>query len=219
MAKIVSKQEAEKIRERAVQNLPPAGDARRDELKRRDDTLQADAEVQGKDMGAIDPNTFDPNMDVLAYVNELEVSGAREGFHYRWLWTGRSGYFIKMASSQGYVLVQGDDPEARELKDPAGAGLRRLVDVVLMRAPLAQALWNQKRCEALAAQQAQAVTQNLRDMGRHRGIVVLTEEDAANPTMQAILKKYGAQQAATKIVGEMTRRGTIPGMPAPGVHA
>lgn len=221
--KIVSKAEQAALHNQPINDptLPPPGDARRDELKRRQEALTAEAEILAENAGAIDPASLDPDREILAYVNELEVTGGQRDRAYCWVWTGRANYFVKQKTVFGWKFVDGDMPEARELKQPGPTGLRVLGDTVLMWCPRERAEQIDDYYKALATRHADGVTSNLKDMARkyskHGLVLHLTGEDLdlTSELGKRMLAKAAAQQTARSRVSQMIKDGNVPGMPAP----
>ena len=122
----------------AGENLPPAGDERRDELKRREDRLAQTGEEVAKDRAieSVNPKAFQPDHDIQGMLDELTVSARDSCYEYCWVNTWGHGRFIKVKNVQGWEVVQGDMEEARELKGIGGDTTRRVGDVILMRIPL-----------------------------------------------------------------------------------
>ena len=96
--------------------LPPAGDEQRDELKRRADDLAERAETIGLDGGRVDPSAFRVENELAQHFNELDVNDADPAYAYCWVQAGYAGRFIKMKLTEGWEVVQGDMPEASELR-------------------------------------------------------------------------------------------------------
>lgn len=216
--KVVKKKDLERLHRAGDPTLPAAGHERREELKRRADDLAEQAEILNADAGVIDGPGIAQDNEILAFVNELEVSNKQPGFAYKWVWTGHSGWFVKQAQTLGWVPVVGEMPEALELKDVTG--VRRLGDAILLRCPEARADQIERYYADLAQRAGESVTSNLKDLARRRGVTIHLSSEAANdPLMQRVLDKYEKRAAvvaqARKGVDTMIREGNIPGMPAP----
>lgn len=128
--------------------LPPAGDARRDELKKRADDLAAEADklmAEAKERGV---ETLSLSADKLKEIAEereirnvtqlsgMEVSNADPEYHYAWVYRDPfnrlGGRMVTEMKVLGFDLVSGDMKEAREHKN-GPCGERWIGDVVLMR--------------------------------------------------------------------------------------
>src|SRR5260221_6425156 len=113
--------------------LPPVGDARQEELKRRTDVLAEKLETSTPEAYAFDPKKLDIDNEIAYFVtrNELDVTGKQDGCRYRWVHFGQNGRSVTGAKLDGWEVVSGSDPESVELR--AVDGTRRLGDVLLMR--------------------------------------------------------------------------------------
>src|ERR1700752_2160460 len=116
-------------------DLPPAGYARDEELARRTDTLEeaAEALAEERQTEAIDPSKLEVESELAQHFDELSVSGQLPEYHYVWVNFGFYMRFVKQKQAQGYEVVQGDMPEAMELKGMLADTTRRLGDCILMR--------------------------------------------------------------------------------------
>ena len=123
--------------EAAAGELPPAGDERREVLKKREETLEEKAEKMAAQMmmGTIDPKHLEIAREIAAKTQYLDVSNKVPGRVYRWISTNRSGQHVQIAKNLGWVVVQGDDQEAIELIDQTPGTTRELGDVILMWMP------------------------------------------------------------------------------------
>jgi len=206
--------------------LPPPGDARQDELKRRADVLEEEAEKRAGavDGGAIDPEALEPINEIMSQIgadggyNVLEVSNAQSEYRYSWVYTGQHGLMIKAKlAARGWEVVQGDMPEAQELKGVGGDTTRHLGDVVLMRCRLDYARM-QDRFEREKADRAQAsVTANLAGLGdkyRKTGLVVRTS--LSEEELKRAGRRAHAEQLAGNIQDRLIREGRMPGVAIPG---
>ena len=152
--------------------LPPPGAARKEELAKRKDALEEEAEKRGEDMGVIDPSKLEKDEAVLHELHKsggpdtFEVTQARSGYHYRWVSFRKSGLYVKAAKYHGWELVSGNMPEAIEHLHVSGA---RVIadDVVLMRIPNKQwvELQEKKRVDNLR-KQGLFVSEGLGQYGR-----------------------------------------------------
>lgn len=202
--------------------LPPAGAARKEELKRRSDQLE-EAVAAMPEGGVIDPAKLEVESELAQHFDELNVTNANPAYHYCWVNmdypSGSKGLMArKKLAQRGWEMVNGDMPEAMELRQPDGT--RRLGDVVLMRITKERhALLEQKDADVRASQQ-QAVTSNLQALGnKHRGVKVHVAEDMPehmkkiieHPSPQAVNAMRGTMAAKTKL-DQGLRDGTIAGV-------
>ena len=202
--------------------LPPAGDARRDELKRRDDALAEEAETRSASAEhyAADPKAFRVESEIAQRFTELEVSHQDPMFAYCWVNSGHFGRFIKMKSAQGWEVVQGDMPEAIELKGIGADTTRRLGDVILMRIQKDRKLLLDRQERAHRRAVESGVTSTLEEMGekyRDKGVLVHTNMAGTNPRLlDAMQKRAQAHGIAGRTTDQLLREGRMPGVPAPG---
>lgn len=198
--------------------LPPPGDARREELKRRTDALEQEAEETGLE-GGTGPLPEVEN-ELAQHFNELEVSNQDPAYVYAWVNSGFYTRFVKMKLADGWEVVQGDMPEAEELKGVGADTTRRLGDVILMRIRRDRYLMLQRRERELRQRQQEGVTGTLQEMGdryRQHGIVVHTGETMNPRVMETMQKRATARRAGGQQFDQMLREGRVPGRPAPGV--
>lgn len=196
-----------------VETLPPPGDARREVLKARAEPLAEAAEAANADVGTIDPRAFEVEPELAQYFNELEVSDAQPEFEYCWVQSAFHGRYIKYKLTEGWEVVQGDMPEALELRGMAADTTRRLGDVILMRMTKDRYLALRRRREAHQRAVETGITSELQEMGAKyagSGLIVHTQPD------DALLKKMAAQAGAKQMAGQrfdtMIRTGNVPGM-------
>ncbi len=201
-------------------NLPPAGDERKEVLARRKDELDELAEELANDVeaGKIDPTKYQPINEILQHLDSSEVTGRLPEYEYHWQFTGRSGYFIRKAQIEGWEVVQGDNPEAKELKGIGADTTRRWGDCILMRIRKDLALRNLRKDRARRRMQQEGVTETLaeyQDKLRQYGIIVHTE--ASGEMMNRMQQRAAARQVAGQALGNMLKSESgVPGLPLPG---
>ncbi len=183
-----------------VSTLPPAGDERREELKRRSDALRqaademaAAAGLEAADLSKITPeNEIAQNFNPIT--NMLDVSKRQSGYEYRWESAHPSlrGVSITMAKNLGWELVVGDMPEAREHREVDST--RRVGDAVLMRIRTERyhSLMSRQRRINIARQEGIDVA--LLEQAEKAGIVAHDLTSAATP--QHIRRRAEAQVEA-----------------------
>lgn len=195
-------------------DLPPAGDARDEELKRRDDAL---AEA-GEDLGIEGGTGPLPKVEneLAQYFNELDVPNADPSFMYCWVYSGQQGRMIRMKLAEGWEVVQGDAPEAPALKGMGADTTRRLGDVILMRMRKDKYLVLQRREKAKREAQQAGVTSGLQELGEKAGVKVTVGANVDPRIMKTMHSRAVARQIAGKQTDQMLREGRMPGMPAPG---
>jgi hypothetical protein len=167
--KPISKSDAEHINP----NLPPPGHERQEELKRRQDALDAEAQALKDDPH---PSTFVGNADALKEDREIQnilekkknlnpvdpydflaVENAQPNRHYVRAYMRGNGFQINGLKMRGYKLVSGNDPEDPALKDVNGH--RQLGDTLLMYCSLEDYSRELER-QALSSQAASDGVQN-----------------------------------------------------------
>lgn len=167
----------------------PAGHARDEQIKINADANAERIEQAAATQGAINPAAFAPDREILAHTDGLEVSNQQPGFVYAWKLfdnpKSNVGYWVNQAKIQGWQVVCGDMPEAKE-HEIAG-GMRKIGDCVLMRIPADRHAAILRHEEQLAADRANAVHSNLMELGKARGVTVKVI-DGAN-TDPALLKE------------------------------
>lgn len=207
----------------------PAGDARREAQAAVKDQLAETAETQGFERGVIDPRKFKIENEIAMHFNDLEVSEAQPEYEYCWVQAGFSGRFIKEKLSVRvrlggtmepvWEVVNGDMPEARELKGQMADTTRRLGDVILMRARKDRFLRVKQLREAHKAAMFTGTTTELEEMARilsTRGVSAVVRTDMAGDQLQAMAQRAAIRQQAAQMVSGMLRAGTVPGLGQPG---
>jgi hypothetical protein len=182
-----------------VTNLPPAGDARRDELKRRSDQLRAAADqlaqaagVEAIDLSKVQPENeiaqhFDPLSGMLAVTNRLPE------YEYRWEQADIRNQFgntwVTTAKALGWEIVSGPMPESMEHR--AVDSTRRVGDVILMRI-------RKERYDALMARQrriniarSEGVGVQLLEQAERAGVPL---HDLTSPSAPAHLVQHAQAQ-------------------------
>lgn len=217
--------------------LPPPGDARREELAKRTDDLQESAEklADEKEVYKIDPKVMELDRELAqgfdpSTMSIMQVSKAQEGWKYAWANSqNQSGIQVMMKKYDGWVVVQGEDPESREHKGTDT--LRRIADTLLMKIPeekyhalLRRDKLKRERIERGVAGELEALGRKHRD----KGLIVHTPEMSTDEnsrqrgkgfetrsTHQEDPRRRMVKQEATRMVGEMAKE-RIPGVPLPG---
>src|SRR5262245_58672650 len=195
-----------------VETLPPPGDERREVLAARTDALEQEAEERADalELAPVDPKKLRPEREILQHINELEVSSADPSLAYCWVQTGYYGRFIKMKVAQGWEVVQGDRPEAIELKGVGADTTRRLGDVILMSIHLDRYIRLRRQEEARRQAQERAITSNLEELGAKAGITVHT--DVPLDTLRRMEARNRASAIADRQADRLIREGRMPGV-------
>lgn len=216
--------------------LPPPGDARREELKKRQDMLNQFAEelAQKEETGAVDPKKLEVDRELAQHFDKrqmsmLYVSNRQPGWEYTWQNdVSQAGLQVIMKKTDGWEVVCGNDPEAMERRDERG--YRRVGDCILMKIPTDRKKTlderdriRRERFERGSAAELEYLGRKMHDRGLHvhtpefstleesayrrRGFS--QEQIASDPRRRMV------QRQAREVLGEMSRE-RIPGVPLPG---
>lgn len=183
----------EELAEQAHAELPPPGYARDEQQRYNIDELQRQAEelVAKHHQGTIDLSKLAMQNEFMMANKYLRVSNPQPGFVYRWTSKNRFSQHIQQARSEGWEVVQGDMPEAVELKGGGIPGMgspgttRELNDVILMRMPHDK--WIVIKSLRILRQQKiqQASSANLIEMaGKYSNVMTLHAWKMPNPDGQ-----------------------------------
>jgi hypothetical protein len=177
--------------------LPPNGDARREELKRRSDALRQAADEMAAAAGieSIDPSKLQPENEIAQHFNPathmLDVSKRQPGYEYRWESANPrlNGVAITMAKNLGWELVVGNDPEAREHREVDGT--RRVGDAILMRIRTERYVSLQARQRRINLARSEGIDVAVLEQAEKAGIVA--HDLASSKTPQHIRRHAEAQ--------------------------
>lgn len=217
----------------AEETLPPAGHARREEVKRRGESLQAEIERQAANliMGRLDPKALKVHNEIASRTQYMHVSNADPNCKYAWISKNNHSQHIRALEQQGWRTVQGDDPEALELKGTSGVAsgtgtpdsTRQIGDVILMKVPKDVYVALQARKHARTIQLQQSSASDLLSLAdRYRKYVKLRTVEGA-PDMgqnfegppiqpQRFSSNPAARRAALDKLDAHLRAGDVPGM-------
>jgi hypothetical protein len=215
------------LEEQAAKELPAAGYQRREDMLRRQDQLQAEAERIASQMqaGTVDPSKLAIANEIASKTQYLSVSDADPAFVYGWVSKNRHSQHVMAMKQLGWVTVQGDDPEALELKGTAnGMGTsagttRELGDVVLMKIPRERYVVLRALEVAKNRRLQKASTSALLELGdkyRDKGIIVRPyrmedpDGDLSGPEIKP--RRFTSKQKAMEMIDTVLRDGTVPGM-------
>jgi hypothetical protein len=225
--KIMTESEAAEAQESLEQNvanaLPPRGYLRHEELARRQDELQREAERVADKMlrGSIDPSQLEIANEIASKTQWMSVSNADPAFVYGWVSKNRHGQHIQAMHRLGWVTVQGEDPEAIELKGTRqGTSLgttRELGDVVLMKIPRERYIVLKALEEKRKREVQRASTAGLIELaGQYRNNVTVRPYnmedpygDLSGPDIRP--RNFTSKQGAVRFIQDL-REGTVPGM-------
>lgn len=215
--------------EQAHSELPPPGYQREEEIKRREDGLQQEIERQASKiiMGTLDENAVKLRNEIASRTRFLTVSNADPNYKYAWISKNNHLQHKQRFENQGWQTVQGDDPEAIELKGvggvASGAGApdttRQLGDVILMKIPRDRYVMLEAEKHARTIQLHQSSAADLLSIAeRYRRYVNVRpyEMDGGlqGPEIQprAFTGNPLVRKAAMEKLDRHMRAGTIPGM-------
>jgi len=215
---------ADKVKPVPRQALPPAGHSRSEEMKRRADVLEEERERKAEALGRerIDPKKMRIDREIAQHfdlvTNRLEVSNPDPNYEYCWVCSRDSSSQVDRKLGEGWEVVQGEMPEARERMGIRGDTTRHVGDTVLMRLRKDYYYLLEKRRAYRAAMQQDGVNAQLEDMVegvRRKGYRPVVHTDLSeSPTMQTAFAKH---MAGSKF-DEFVKEGRVPGMPAPGTR-
>jgi hypothetical protein len=207
----------EQLLEQAVAELPEPGHERREVLKRRQATLEEQIARLSEKMlhGTIDAKELEIVNEIASKTQFLAVSGAQSDYVYAWVSKNRYSQHIQSAKAQGWEVVQGNDPEALELKGMDGSTTRQLGDVILMRIKkdIFIVLKAQEQAKTKRIQQNSASTLvDLGDKYRSKGFSVRPHgmDTFAGPEIRS--NRLSSHSTALQQLDAHLRAGTVPGM-------
>lgn len=173
----------------AVEALPDAGHARREELKRRmaslqveADKLEAEFESQGIDPAKLSAEAVEREVrQATSDAGEVRVSNAQPGYAYSWIYRdpfnrfgGRQVYSMQ---ALGWERVSGNMPEAVEHKSVTGE--RWVADCLLMRCTLERFMALQLIDRKRRLAQQEGISGDLFERAARAGIRVTNLKDDA----------------------------------------
>lgn len=201
--------------------LPPPGDERREVLAARTDELDERAEQLAGELEVerIDSAKLKVESELAQHFDELDVSGALPEFHYCWVQSGFNGRFVKIKLTEGWAVVQGNDPEALDLKGMGADTTRRLGDVILMRIRLDRYVMLQRREKAKRVAREEGITTGLREMGRDAGVIVHVNDEMSDATLKRMQMRQQARATAGATTDKWLREGRMPGVATPASNA
>ena len=176
------------------------------------------------DGGPINPKALTVENELAQHFNLLDVSNQDSSFRYAWVYLGQHGLQIKMKLADGWEVVQGDMPEAVELKGMGADTTRKLGDVMLMRCRADRWLLLQRREKRKRDAHKEAVgaqfEEILRPYKRYGATAIVDGRDVMTGEMvdakrlDLMYKRSMAAAAGNQMVDRALRKGTMPGVPA-----
>lgn len=228
-ARVVTDAEAGQLAPEDVgADLPPAGNAREEELKRRVDELQAKIDSltnadTGVDRQAFDAAKLDRDNEILQFIERgsFPVKNADEVYEYCGVQRDQFGKFggihVFKKKAQGWEMCRYDNPEQWGVRSPEGYCV--IGDVVLMRVRKDIYLKLHRRGQQIADLRRSAADHELRQVGdksRSKGIIATTDEEVDPKTLQRMSNKAEARRKANQITDQWIKEGRMPGVNAPG---
>lgn len=210
-------------------NLPPAGDARREELKKRTDTLEAQAEVQYANVGTINPDVLKPDREIQGHIakSHLEVGTTHPYLKVKWVnYVNQQGTMVWAAKADGWMVATTQDfPEAAELVREDNT--IRIGDVLLMCIRFDEYQKIQERDKKKRLRQQFGVEAEIHDLaartnakeGKQVFANVQTPEFTGvnEKTLQGMEANAARQSAARRTaaahLGNKMKQGPLPGVP------
>jgi hypothetical protein len=165
--------------------LPEAGDARRDELKKKHDALMEEAEKLAEELGlyGIAPGRLSPDgvdrevRQATGDQGEVYVSNADMNHRYGWVYGDPKGQygnrFVNAFKVLGWEVVGGQQREAWEHRKPDGT--RWVADCLLMRTRLDNYLRLQQLDRKKRKARHEGITAGLDELGDKYGVKIRHE--------------------------------------------
>jgi hypothetical protein len=196
--------------------LPEPGHERREALKQREESLQEQIDRMSRQMlsGTLDAKALEVVNEIASKTQYLTVSSARPDYVYAWVSKNRHMQHIQALKPLGWEVVQGEDPEALELKGQDASTTRQLGDVILMRIKRDRYIVIKAQEQAKTRQIQRASASGLIELGnqhRSKGFIVkpYLMDGFEGPEIQP---RVLSRKQAMKMVDKALRTGTVPGM-------
>jgi hypothetical protein len=225
------------------ETLPPAGDARKEELKLRADELAEEAErvMNELETFGIDPSKLDSTKverEVRQAVNddgEVFVENANPDYAYCWMFRDPQnrfgGRFVNALKVLGWEVVAGDNMK-EAWRHRSVTGERWIADCLLMRCRREVYEQIKLKDRERRLRQQESITGQLKEKGARYGMRVHTElndhlRSLAGVREQEImrplhvpstkaLRQEWARKSAQEILDQKLRSGTLEGLDVPG---
>lgn len=212
----VTQEQYDEAVQQAEATLPPPGHERREELKEREESLQQQIDRMANKLlsGQLDAKALEIENEIASKTQYLSVANARPEYVYAWVSKNRHQQHIQALRPLGWEVVQGDDPEAMELKGQDGGTTRQLGDVILMRIHRDRYIVIKAKEQAQTRHIQRASAAGLVELGdkyRNKGFIVrpwgMDSMEGPDINPQAMSRKQ-----AMKMVEKHLKAGTVPGM-------
>lgn len=194
-------------------NLPPAGHARDEELRKRTDILEEKAETQAAtlDMGTIDPDVLKAERELMNQMDSTMVTGANPAYHYTWVnFQSYHGWAVKSKLAfRGWEVVNDTCGSGEAIECRQADGTRKLGDVLLMRIKkeryaILAALEDEDRNKF--SQSPTSTLSALADKYANRGLIVRVNDTRDLKTMES---RHRGALAAQEKFDTALREGSI----------
>ena len=210
-------------------SLPPAGNARQEELKKRTDTLEAQAEVKYADVGKINPEVLKPDREIQGHIfkSHLEIGTTHPYLKVKWVnYVNQQGTMVWSAKADGWtVATVADFPEAKELVREDNT--IRIGDVLLMSIRIDSYQQIAERDKNKRLRQQFGVEAEIHDLAARtnakEGKQVFTNVQTPEftgvneKTLQGMeagaARQSAARRTAATHLGNKMKQGTLPGVP------
>ncbi len=211
--------------EDSKENLPPAGHERTEELKKRTDNLEEQAETKYADAGAIPKHALEPDYNIQGDIRKsyLEIGTNHELYVTKWInYVNQNGMMVWQAKADGWVVATAKTfPEATDMQKTDGT--IRVGDVLLMFIRKDDHFRLVQREDAKRIRQQFGVEAEIHDLAestnRREGRQVFAKVETPEVTggisgnTLETMQKRAAVNTAARHVGNLMKKGPIPGVP------
>lgn len=212
-------------------NLPPAGHKRTEELAKRKDELEEQAETQYADRGAIpkDCDALNPerNREIQHNIRKgyLDIGSNDPRYKTKWVnYVHQNSEKVWQAKAQGWqVATVMEFPEAKDLSREDST--IRVGDVMLLFIPIEQYQQIEQQEQMKALKQQYGIESELHDLvnrtNRAKGGDYFAASSPAlgetghvsSSTREMMTRRNAAQKSVLNHLGNKMKEGTIPGVP------
>jgi hypothetical protein len=234
---IKTKTDVEAAKRAAVEALPPPGDERREVLKKRLEALNVEAEKIASELGIerADPARLREDREArYAYEklaasvdDDVPISNRQPGFHYACVWRdpfGRLGNRVVFSYiKDGWEVVKGDMPEARDCPQMGPCSERYYADTILMRIPVERYEAMRRKNLALRIAREEGVPADLLEKAARHGVkatygelpshiasqIMTSSDENMRPRRDDSTRRAMAQAIALNKLDRAIRAGTL----------